>query len=291
MRGIEGMLLSVFLPLSLAFIMFSLGLGLTVGDFARVVSQPKAFFAGAFSQVVLLPLVAFVLLHLFDLPAELAVGVMILSFCPGGVTSNIITKLAGGGVALSVTLTAVVSLLSVITVPLLVAWSADYFMGTSAPDINVSTLALAMFAITAVPVAIGVALRHRALALAERIETTVSRIAMVLFVVIVAGALASNWGLFISNLALLGPLLILLNVIMLLVGLGVGRVLSLERGEGIAIAIETGVQNSTLGITVGSLILEAANGLPPFSLPSGVYGITMYFVALPFILWMRRSRA
>ena len=285
------MLLSVFLPLSLAFIMFSLGLGLTVGDFARVASFPKAFFAGAFSQIVLLPLIAFALLHLFSLPPELAVGVMILSFCPGGVTSNIVTKLADGAVALSVTLTAVVSLVSVFTVPLLVAWSANYFMGTAAPDIDVTSLALAMFAITAVPVAIGVAMRFMATTLADRIEATVSKIALFLFVIIVIGALASNWSLFIANLVLLGPLLVVLNIILLLVGLAIGKALSLDRGDGIAIAIETGVQNSTLGITVGSLILEAANGLPPFSLPSGVYGITMYIVALPFVTWMRRRRA
>lgn len=284
------MLLNVFLPLSLAFIMFSLGLGLTLGDFARVVSLPKAFFAGAFSQIVLLPLIAFALLHVFSLPPELALGVMILSFCPGGVTSNLITKLAGGAVALSVTLTAVVSLVSVVTVPLLVAWSANYFMGTAAPDIDVTSLAVAMFAITAVPVAIGVFMRHAAANLAERIETTVSRIAVVLFVIIVIGALASNWTLFVSNLFELGPLLIIMNILLLLVGLGVARALSLDRGDGIAIAIETGIQNSTLGITVGSLILETANGLPPFSLPAGVYGITMYVVALPFIHWMRRGR-
>ncbi|MDA4845797.1 bile acid:sodium symporter family protein [Hoeflea poritis] len=283
-----GILLSVFLPLSLAFIMFSLGLGLTVADFARVVARPKAFFAGAASQIVVLPVVAFLLLQLFRLPPELAVGVMILSFCPGGVTSNIITKLAGGAVALSVTLTGVVSLVSVITVPLLVAWAADHFMGQAAPDINVTALALAMFAITAVPVAIGVALRHFAASLADRIEMPVSRIALVLFVVIVIGALAANWSLFVANLVLLGPLLVVLNIVLLMLGLGIARVMGLDHADGVAIAIETGVQNSTLGITVGSLIVEAASGLPPFSLPSGVYGITMYFVAVPFIYLMRR---
>ena len=178
-----GILLSVFLPLSLAFIMFSLGLGLTLADFARVVAQPKAFFAGAVSQLVLLPLIAFILLQFFRLEPELAVGVMILAFCPGGVTSNIMTKLAGGAVALSVTLTGIVSLVSVVTVPLLVAWSANWFMGQAAPDIDVTALALAMFAITAVPVAIGVAIRHFANTLATRIEPTVMRIATVLFIV------------------------------------------------------------------------------------------------------------
>lgn len=282
-------LLSVFLPLSLAFIMFSLGLGLTVDDFVRVAARPKAFLAGAVSQLILLPVTAFLLLQVFPLEPELAVGVMILSFCPGGVTSNMMTRLAGGAVALSVTLTGVVSLLSVLTLPLLVVWSARHFMGESAPDINVTALGLAMFAITAVPVAIGVAIRHFAESFARRAEPPVVRIAIFLFLVIVAGALAANWGLFVANLAILGPLLITLNIVLLMVGMGFARLLGLDRRDGIAVAIETGIQNSTLGITIGSLIVEAAQGLPPFSLPSGFYGITMYAVSLPFVLWMRHT--
>lgn len=282
-----GILLSVFLPLSLAFIMFSLGLGLTIADFARVASKPKAFFAGAISQIAILPIVAFVLLQVFTLQPELAVGVMILAFCPGGVTSNIMTRLAGGSVALSVTLTGIISLVSVITVPFLVAFAADHFMGQTAPNINVTSLALAMFAITAVPVAVGVAIRHGAAPLANRIEPFVIRAAMALFVIIVVGALAANWAVFIENIAVLGPLLVVLNVALLAIGLSIGRLLGLDRADSIAVAIETGIQNSTLGITVGSLIVEVASGLPPFSLPSGVYGITMYLVSMPFILWIR----
>jgi len=284
-----GILLSVFLPLSLAFIMFSLGLGLTIADFARVVAKPKAFLAGAVSQIVILPVIAFLLLQIFMLTPELAVGVMILAFCPGGVTSNIMTRLAGGSVALSVTLTGVVSLISVVTVPFLVAFAADTLMGQAAPDIDVTSLALAMFAITAVPVAIGVAIRHLSAPLADRIEPSVIRAAMVLFVIIVIGALAANWTVFIENIALLGPLLVVLNAALLLIGLGFGRLLGLDRADRIAVAIETGIQNSTLGITVGSLIVETASGLPPFSLPSGIYGITMYLVSLPFIFWMRHG--
>ncbi|MCR9138297.1 MAG: bile acid:sodium symporter family protein [Alphaproteobacteria bacterium] len=284
-----GILLSVFLPLSLAFIMFSLGLGLTIADFARVVAKPKAFVAGAVSQIIILPVVAFLLLQIFALSPELAVGVMILAFCPGGVTSNIMTRLAGGSVALSVTLTGVVSLISVITVPFLVAFAADTLMGRAAPDVDVTSLAIAMFAITAVPVAIGVAVRHFSPSLADRIEPSIIRAAMVLFVIIVIGALAANWTVFVENIALLGPLLVVLNVALLLIGFGFGRLLGLDRADRIAVAIETGIQNSTLGITVGSLIVEAASGLPPFSLPSGIYGITMYFVSLPFVFWMRQS--
>ena len=163
-------------------------------------------------------------------------------------------------------------------------------MGQAAPAIDVTALALTMFAITAVPVAIGVAVRYFADTFATRIEPMVMRVATVLFVVIVLGALAANWSVFVANLAVLGPLLVLLNVLLLAVGMGFARLLGLDRGNSIAIAIETGIQSGTVGITVGSLIVEATQGLPPFSLPSGVYGITMYFVLLPFVLWMRKGR-
>lgn len=284
------MLLQVVLPLSLAFIMFSLGLGLTLEDFTRVAKAPKAFFVGATAQLVLLPSVAFGLLQIFPLPPELATGVMIISFCPGGVTSNILTKFAGGALALSISMTAVVSLLSVVTVPLLVTWSSQHFMGTAAPDISVGKLAVSMFAITAVPVVIGLAVRRAAPEKAVRAEPWVSRVAAGLFALIVIGALASNWQLFIDNIGTLGEVLIALNLILLALGHGIARLVGLERDQRVAIAIETGVQNGTLGITVGSLIMESATGLPPLSLPSGVYGITMYLVTAPYIAWARRSR-
>lgn len=283
------MLLDVFLPLSLAFIMFSLGLGLTPADFARVGAKPLAFAVGAATQMLLLPAVALGLVLLFAPPPELALGVMILSFCPGGVTSNILTRLAGGAVALSITLTAAVSLLSVITVPFLVAWAAVGLMGEAAPAVDVGALGLAMFAITAAPVALGVAIRAWAPDFAGRFEPLAARAATALFALIVIGALAANWGLFVENLPVLGPLLVLLNVVMLALGVAFARLMRLSRGEGLAIALEAGVQNATLGIAVSGLIAAAATGLPAMALPSGVYGITMYLVTLPFILWARRG--
>lgn len=283
------MLLEIVLPLSLAFIMFSLGLGLTIADFARVVKLPRGVFVGVAVQLVILPVIAFILLMIFPLPPEMAVGVMILSFCPGGVTSNILTKLAGGTLALSITLTGVVSLMAVITVPLLVAASVGYFMGSDAPEIDVSSLAIAMFLITAVPVAIGVAVRHFASGFAIGAEPWVSRIASILFVIIVIGAIASNWELFISNLPVLGPILIVLNVLMLIIGVVLARLVGLNKSDSVAIALEAGVQNATLGITVGGLIAVGVSGFSPYALASGVYGITMYLVTAPFILWMRRG--
>ncbi len=283
-------LLNVVLPLALAFIMFSLGVGLTLSDFARVVKLPKAFCAGAAMQLVLLPVTAFVLLQIFSLPPELAVGVMILSFCPGGVTSNMLTRMAGGAVALSITLTGVISLLSVLTVPFLVVWAMGEFMGEGGTVVSVTSIAVAMFLITTVPVAIGVALRHFATGFADRIETGCVRVAGVLFAVIVLAALAANWGPFIENLPTLGPLLVVMIVALLTISFLVSRALGLERGDSIAIALEAGLQNGTLGITVGTLLVEAAAGLTPFTLPSAIYGVVMYVITLPLVLWLRGQR-
>ena len=281
-------LITVFLPLALAIIMFSLGLGLTPADFRRVATKPKAFAIGTFAQLVLIPLVAYVLAVLFRLPPELAVGMMILAFCPGGVTANLLTKLAGGEVALSISLTGIISLVAVFTVPLLTAYFAGHFMGIDAPTVNVTSLGVSMFLITLVPVAIGITIRSLAADFALRLDGIVSRVAVVLFVVVVVGALAANWRLFVENFAVLAPALIILNIILLAAGILFGKVFGLSRAEGKAISLETGVQNATLGITVGSLIVEQASALPPFSLPSAVYGITMYLVSIPFVFWLRR---
>lgn len=282
-------LITVVLPLGLAFIMFSLGVGLTLGDFRRVAAHGRAFGLGALCQVVLVPIVAYGAILLFGLSGELAVGVMLLSFCPGGVTSNIISKLAKGDVALSVSLTAVVSLLSIITVPLLVAWAVVHFMGDQAPEVSVTSLAIAMFLITTLPVAIGVALRHFKPATADRIEPRVLAIASGLFVVIVVAAVASNWQLFVDNLASLGPALITINVALMAIGLALAAAAGLGWQARKTVSIESGIQNGTLGITLAPLIAGVTTGIPAMGLPSAVYGVTMYTVALPFVLWMRNK--
>ncbi|MEO1777387.1 MAG: bile acid:sodium symporter family protein [Pseudomonadota bacterium] len=279
----------MILPLSLAIIMLSLGVGLTVGDFARVLRAPKAFAIGAVAQVILLPIAAFATATAFGLPPELAVGFMLLSFCPGGVTSNMVAKLSRGDVALSVSLTAVISLLSLVTVPALAAWSVVYFMGDTAPPVSVTSLTIAIFLITTLPVAIGVAIRHFAPGFATRIDPILSALATILFIVIVVAALAANWDIFTANLPTLGPALITLNVALLLIGLGLARAAALNWDQAKTISVETGIQNATLGIALAGLIAGQADGFSAMALPSGVYGITMYLVAAPFVLWFRRG--
>ncbi|MFY0617025.1 bile acid:sodium symporter family protein [Shimia sp.] len=280
------MLIDVALPLSLAIIMFSLGFGLTFADFGRVLTMPRAVITGMAMQVLAVPAVAFVLVSFTNLPPAMAFGVMLLSFCPGGVTSNILTKLAGGTVALSITLTAVVSLFSVVTVPVLVGWAATTFLGSAAPEINVTAIGMSMFVITAVPVTLGVLLRFIAPDFADKQESRVSMAALVLFVVIVAAALATNWTMFVTHIAGLGPILIGLNAVLLILGVVVARVLGLSGPDGLCISVEMGVQNATLGIAVAGLIAQTG-GIPDYAIPAAVYGITMYVVTIPGMFVLR----
>ncbi|MEL6408790.1 MAG: bile acid:sodium symporter family protein [Pseudomonadota bacterium] len=284
-----GFLLEVGLPLSLAFIMLTLGIGLIPADFKRVLERGKPFLIGALCQILLLPIVAFILIYIFRLEGEIAAGFMLLSFCPGGVTSNVISKLARGDVALSVSLTALVSLLSIVTVPILVVWSVGYFMGTDAPPISVTSLAIAMFLITALPVALGMIIRALAPGFTSRIEKLFLAIASVLFVLIILAAVAVNWSTLMANFAALGPATMLLVALMLSLALTLAAAAGLSWQERKTVAIEAGIQNGTLGITLAPLIVVGAVGLPAIALPSAVYGVAMYLVTIPFVIWIRNK--
>jgi len=281
-------LISVVLPLGLAFIMFTLGVGLTPADFARVGQRPLAFFIGALNQSILLPLVTFICVLAFGIRAEMAVGFMILAACPGGVTSNVISKLAKGDVALSVSLTAVISLASVVTVPLILGLSMGYFMGDAAPVIDITKTAVTMFALTVVPVTLGLGARAMAPAAMTRAEPKLSAVATILFAVIVLAALAANWALFVENIVVIGPALLVLLAALTTIGFVVPRLLGRSVTEAKTISIETGVQNSTLGIAVAAIIVCGEGGFTAYALPSAVYGILMYLIILPVVLKYRR---
>ena len=284
-----NVIVDVLLPLSLAFIMFSLGLGLTIADFKRVAKQPLAFTVGATGQLVVLPLVAWGLARGFGLSPELSVGLMILAFSPGGVSSNILTKFARGDMALSISLTAVVSVLSIATVPFLVSGALHLFLGEQAPPISVTRLGLSVFGLVTVPVVIGMTIRGLRSALADQVERVAGPLANLLFVGIVLGAIGSEWQTLVDNIPTLGPAVLALNVAMLGIGYAAGQAFRLGISRSATIAVEVGIQNATLGITIGSLLVPGGDGLAIYSLPSGVYGILMYVVSLPAILWLRRS--
>jgi len=219
------------------------------------------------------------------LTEEMAVGMMILACCPGGVTSNMITKLAKGDTALSISYTAVMSIATVITLPLITGFSMQHFMGAEAPPINILSLGITMCLITAIPVGIGLLMHTKFQVFAKSFEPTASKISTGLFVIIVTGALASEWDAFITNVATLGPAIVTLIIIMLFIGYNSAQYFKMNTKRAVTVAIESGIQNATVGITIGNIIMNQEVGLSPLSMASGVYGILMYLVCLPFVFW------
>jgi bile acid:Na+ symporter, BASS family len=282
------MLIEIILPVILAVIMFSLGLGLRPSDFWRIALQPRAFSIGAFNQLIVVPIVAFAVATLFALPAEMALGVMILAACPGGILSNSASRYAEGNVPLSISLTAVISLVATITLPILVALSASHFLGSEAPAIDVTALGVQVFVLTAVPVGLGMALTQFTPRFVAAASSWISGLAFWLFVMMILAALVSNWDAFSSNFWVLGPALIAMNAALLLIGLASGRLAGLNARDVTTIAIESGTQNGSLGITVGLLVLGAGTGLPDTTLPAVIYSITAWILTMPFVLWRRR---
>jgi len=279
------MIIDIFLPLSLIFIMFTLGLGLTSSDFTDLIHAPKAFFVGIMNQMAILPLVAFTIISLMGITKEIAVGMMILASCPGGVTSNMITKLAKGDTALSISYTAMISILAIFTLPIITGLSMNHFMGAEAPPLKILSLGLTMFFITAVPVGIGLLVRLKNKHFADTFEVTAAKISTVLFIIIILGALVSEWDTFINNFLQLGPAIILLIMMMLFIAYTSSNWFKMSKKQSITVAIESGIQNGTIGITVGNLIINPESGLSILSIPSGVYSILMYFICLPFVFW------
>ena len=279
------MIIDIFLPASLIFIMLTLGLGLELSDFTNLVRKPRSFFVGLTNQILLLPLVTYIIILVFGITKEAAVGMMILACCPGGVTSNIITKLAKGDTALSISYTAFNSILAIVTLPLIVGFSMKSFMGLEAPDINILSLGLTMFFITAVPVGIGLLIREKNKYYADKLEPKASKISTILFAIIILGALLSEWETFINNFVLLGPVIVLLILTMLIIAFKSSKLFKMSDKQSITVAIESAMQNGTVGITVGNLIINPESGLSILSIPSGVYSILMYLICLPFVFW------
>ena len=279
------MIIDVFLPISLIFIMFTLGIGLTGQDFANLLNNPRAFLIGIVNQMILLPTVAFFIILLIGVTKELAVGIMILASCPGGVTSNIITKLAKGDTALSISYTAVISLLTIITLPIITILSMKYFIGAEAPALNILSLGLTMFFIAAIPVCLGLFVRKKKKYFADKFEPLATKISTILFIIIIVGALLSEWQTFIDNIFQIGPAIIILIFSMLIIGYKSSMWFKMNSRQSITVAIESGMQNGTVGITVGNIIFNPETGLSILSIPSGVYSILMYFICLPFVFW------
>ena len=244
-------------PIALALIMLGLGLGLSTQDFTRVLKQPRDFLIGFVCQLILLPVVAFVLIKLINLPIELALGVMIIAAAPGGVTSNILTKFAGGDVALSISLTAIISLISIISVPFIVLKSADLLQITYiTKEISMVGISMKMFFVVTVPVLIGMLIRKFATNFITSKTNIIQRISVILFVFVFVAIYIEEWDKIVSFLTRAGIITLILNVVMMIVGFYAAKLLASGIAQRKCISLECGLQNGTLAVFVSSQLFD-----------------------------------
>lgn len=282
----QGDFLSSFvLPLALAFIMFGLGLGLTLPDFERVFRYPRAFSVGVVCHFVLLPLVGLGVVEGFGISGAMAVGYMLIAACPTGATSNLLTFHARGDVALAVSFTAFAGLVSIVTVPLIVGWSYVRYMGAEQAIVfPYAQIMVQIFLVMGLPVALGMALRVKAPAWVVQWHPHISRAGTFLFVLIVVAAVAKNWGVFKQHGLELAPLVLAMNLVMLLLGFGLSVLVRVPLRQAATVAIESSVQNGALAIVLASSVL----GNNTMMLPAAVYSVVMYGGGIAFVFLMRR---
>ena len=274
------------LPLALAFIMLTLGLGLTGQDFIRVINQPKDFLIGLLSQIILLPIVAFIIIKIWPISPELAIGVMIIASAPGGVTSNILTSLARGDVALSISLTAVISLLSVLTVPFVVLTSVDLFgLNNITENISLLSMAIQMFLIVAAPTFLGMIIRKYANNFTLNFEPTAKKISVALFIIVLIGAILSEKENLINYFAQAGLITLLLNILMMILAYNLAKIFGSGSQQKKAISIECGLQNGTLAIFVGTVLF--GGGI--YIIPAATYSLIMFLTSILFVFFLRNS--
>ena len=271
-------------PICLAIIMFGLGLGLTAQDFLRVVKNPKDFLIGFLSQVILLPIVAIILISLISLPVEIAMGVMVIAAAPGGVTSNILTKFADGDVALSVTLTAVVSLLSIITVPLIVFNSANYLGIEIVKEISMLNIALKMFFVVTVPVLFGMIVRSLMTDFIISKTLLVQRLSVILFLIVFISIWIEEWDRIISFITRAGLISLLLNLTMIFLGYYIAIMFASGITQRKCISLECGLQNGTLAVFVATQLFDDI----VFMVPTAAYALIMFVTSIIFVLFVRK---
>ena len=277
-----GIVTDVILPLSLAFIMFSLGLGLSLSDFTRVFSKPRDFLIGLFFQIIVLPIVALIIVMFWPLSPELAIGVMILAAAPGGVTSNVLTSFAKGNIALSISLTAINSILCVITVPLILMVSLTVLdMGSINEGQSLFSVASQMFLIVTIPVIIGVLLSS----VLSSFEKIAKNISIILFVLVLIGAILSQRENVVSYFAQAGLVMLFLNVIMMIIVFSLSKSFNASKETFRCWLMEVGLQNGTLAIVVANTFFAST----VYLIPAAIYSLIMYATALPLIYFLRRN--
>lgn len=271
----KSILTSIILPASLAVIMLGMGLALTIEDFKRVVKYPKAAFLGIFNQIILLPLIAFLLIKLLGLSSGIAIGVMIIAACPGGTTSNIITHISKGDTALSVTLTAISTTLTFFSIPFIVNFAIGHFSNESQDlQLPIPQTIGALFLITILPVSIGMLIKRYNNSFALKMDRPVRIASLLFFALIVVGIIIKNKAHFFSFMAEAGSISILLNVATMAVGFLTAKLFLLPLKQSITIAIESGIQNGTLAILIATELIANAN--PELSIAPATYGLLMF---------------
>ena len=271
-------------PLCLAIIMFSLGLGLTINDFLRVIKYPKNFLVGFICQVILLPIIAFILINLITLTPEIALGVMIIAAAPGGVTSNVLTKFANGDVALSVSLTAIVSLISIATVPFIVFHSANFLEIEILKEIAMSSIATKMFFVVTVPVLLGMIIRKLKQDLVIAYESLFQKISIILFLIVFTAIWVEEWGEIMSFIKTAGLISIILNMTMIIIGFYVAKFLVSGIAQRKSISLECGLQNGTLAVYVAVQLFDQK----VYLVPSAAYVLIMFVTSIFFVLLVRK---
>ena len=272
-------------PLALALIMLTLGLGLTGQDFLRVIKQPRDFIVGLICQLILLPIIAFILIKVFNSPLELALGVMIIAAAPGGVTSNVLTKFANGDVALSVSLTAIISLISILSVPLIVFKSADLLnISNITNEISMIAISMKMFLVVTLPVLIGMLIRKFATNFIMTKSQLIERISVLLFVIVFAAIWIEEWENIIGYIQQAGLITLVLNILMMFVGYYVAKFLASGVAQRKSISLECGLQNGPLAVFVASHLFNDI----AYLIPTATYAIVMFITSIIFVFIVRK---
>ena len=271
-------------PICLAIIMFGLGLGLTVSNFTRVVKKPKDFIVGFISQVILLPIIALILISIITLPLEIAVGVMIIAAAPGGVTSNILTKFADGDVALSVSLTAVVSLLSILTVPFIVFNSANFLGLEITKEISMINIAVKMVFVVTVPVIFGMIVRSLMSDFIISKTLIIQRLSVILFLIVFISIWVEEWDRIISFITRAGLIALILNLTMIFAGYYIAKIFASGIPQRKCISLECGLQNGTLAVFVSTQIFDEI----VYMVPTAAYALIMFVTSIIFVFIIRK---
>lgn len=282
----DSILTAVFLPLALAFIMLGMGLTLTVKDFKNIIVFPKAIFLGLFAQIILLPIIGFILIQLFGLSGSMAVGLMILAACPGGPTSNLITHLSRGDTALSISLTAVSSVITVMTIPLIVNFSIQFFGEAGSITLPLGETIIQIMGVTVIPVSIGMFLKNKFPASALKADKPVRIASAVFFVLIIVAAILKEKDSLPAFFAQAGPVTLILNILTLLVGYYLAKAFLLPSAQQVSIAIEAGIQNGTLGIMIAATLLKNSE----MTIPIAIYSLLMFVTASVVIFLSNRKQ-